>query len=227
MSEERIIETTQEKYFLETISLIKKITSGKLSYFYREAIEDVVQKVSLNLWKWKQQKDVVQEGVNLTQEEWFRLANTAVNNEIKSFYQSRMHREIPIQEVEDHDFRYLKNNFSNISGNTNIEINSLLTLIWNEIRLLSLRQKYSFILQKEELIVDLIRYGCCVRKDIAHSLNFDCSEFDIILSKLPLSDKDIKEIIEIKLKTQITIKQIWRARNKAKQKLYVGLRDKT
>lgn len=73
------ISAEQEKLLLDTMPVIKRIASSKLSFSYRDFIEDITQKVFLKLWNWKSRR----ENVVLNEEEWKKLANTATQNEIR------------------------------------------------------------------------------------------------------------------------------------------------
>ena len=206
--------------------MIRQIAARKLPGYYRDAMDDIVQKIGLNLWKWKTQKDErgsgqadfkaagpadadfnaansIQTGsveesslAGLSSEDWKKVANVAAHNEIKSFYSSKYQRQTSLSEQETDQERFQENNSGNLPGNTGAEVRSILVQLWKALQILSLRQKYAFLLQKEEFITDLIHHNCCKKQEIADFLHLDYAEFDTILSSLPLTDDEIQKLIE-------------------------------
>jgi hypothetical protein len=167
----------------------------------------------------------------LSQNEWLRLANTAAHNEISSFFRGKYRREAILTQssLENAAHKAVTQGqtltlTSNPEGNSRAEITSLLRQVWKIIQELSPRQKYSFLLQKEELIINLLSHGCCRRQEIAKSLCLDKAEFDILLISLPLTDENIRNLLKKKTGTRLTLRQIWTARAKAKARLAAGLK---
>lgn len=254
MQKEQHLLAGQESNFLSVLTLVRRIATIKLRGAHRDEAEDIIQKVSLNLWRWgvrrKQtttetqpnlkdsvlnrsnkeiDEKILSQPVNsdeLSQDEWMRLANTAAHNEISSFFRSKYRRESILNEASlENAARELSTQRKasaynlNPEGNSKVEITSLLQQIWKIVQTFSLRQKYAFLLQKEELIVSLLTHGCCRRKEIAEILDLDKTEFDKIFISLPLNDEAICNLFEEKSGTQLTLRQIWMARGKAKTKL--------
>lgn len=169
----------------------------------------------------------------MNQEDWLRIARVAARHEINSFFRSKYRRETIIVEASSLESpplveRYVSRSklqfpifgyAPQLEGNSQTELASILAQVWKIILGMSLRQKYAFLFQKEEIIVNLLSHGCCRREEIAAALSCDKQEFDIILISLPLTDEVIRSLIEKKTKTMVTKRQVWMTRAKAKAKL--------
>jgi DNA-directed RNA polymerase specialized sigma24 family protein len=210
------IPAEQEQYLLETVPLIRRIVGRKLLNFYSASTDDVSQRVFLKLWKWisKSKKE-------LTREEWQKLANTAAQNEIKTFFSHKSNRES--LSIEDQDAIH-KAGYATLEGDSEREVNSLAISVWKDIKDLSLRQKYALLLQKQELIFYLVASKCCQIDEVAHHLQISKEKFIEIYQLLPLSDERISEIYFEVSKEKLTTKQVWEARSKARTKLSKVLR---
>ena len=206
------IPAEQEKYLLETVPLIRRIVGRKLHRSFISASDDISQKVFLKLWKWisKSKKE-------LTSEEWQKLANTATQNEIKTFYSHKSNQEI--LSIDDEE-AIREDGFAFVEGDTELEVNSLAVSAWDEIKNLSFRQKYALLLQKQELIFYLVASKCCQTDEVALHLQLSNERFLEIFQLLPLPDEKISEIYFEVTNEKLTTKQIWEARSKARTKLY-------
>jgi DNA-directed RNA polymerase specialized sigma24 family protein len=210
----------QERLLLETIPIIKRIAGSKLSTFYHDSIEDITQKVLLKLWKWKNNGN----DKTLTGEEWKKLANTATQNEVSTFYSHNSKKETRLSDTEISEELFFKVPTSKIEGNTELEVYSILVCIWKVIQSFTLRQKYSILLQNQEFIVDLITTRCCKISDIASSLMLEKDVLAQLIRQLPLPDEEICKVFETATGEKITPKQMWESRSKAKVKLLAELK---
>jgi DNA-directed RNA polymerase specialized sigma24 family protein len=206
----------QEQYLLETVPLIRRIINRKLNRSFVSAADDISQKVFLKLWKW-----ISRSKKELTGEEWQKLANTATQNEIKTFYSHKSNKEV--LSIDDED-SIREDGLAFLEGDTELEVNSLAVSSWKEIKNLSLRQKYALLLQKQELIFYLVASKCCQIDEVAEHLQVSNERFLQIFQLLPLSDEKISEIFFEVTNEKLTTKQIWEARSKARTKLYKVLR---
>ena len=206
----------QREYFLETIPLIRSIAAHKIGRKYTSAVEDLVQKTALKLWSWQSKK----EDLSLTREEWRRLANTAAQNEVKTFYKQKFHKEVPIPDHEGGQVFADKSGESRIEGNTGAESNSLMTFLWKAMQELSLRQRFALLLWDKAFIVNLIVGGCCTIGELATFFKLEEKSLRKLIKILPLSDSDLSELLKREFELEVTERQIWNARGKAKKKLY-------
>jgi DNA-directed RNA polymerase specialized sigma24 family protein len=215
----------QEEYFLQTTPLIRQITHSKLNSSYYDAVEDIAQKVLLKLWQWR----VRRAANNLSADEWQRLANTATQNEIKTFYTRKFHSEVPLSEVEDEGNTNYKSSgdiaSNEIEGNTNVETRSMIVFIWKAILDLSPRQRFALLLQKPELITQLIASGQCSVAEIGKILDLSESELLRILEELPYSDEQIGLAYELTYSEKLMPVQVWKARSKARLKMAKILKE--
>lgn len=221
MKEENVFTLSrQDDYFLKTLPLIRQIAARKLRGHYRYAVEGIIQRVALKLWRWKlryPQKE-------LSEDEWQRLANTAAQNEVRNFYSSRLRKEISLSEISEEDIVVLNKTQIEMPGDTSTELRSLLGQLWTAMQQLSVRQKYALLFRNADYIIDLIGNEVSSLREIAESLELRTEELKEIIVNLPLSDERIRNLLETKLQEKITVKQVWAARDKAKIKLRNALR---
>lgn len=210
----------QDGCFLETLPLIRRIADCKLRGFYRQAVEGVVQRVALKLWKWKLRHPQKM----LSEDDWQRLANRATHNEIKNFYSSRLRKEISLSEISEEEIVVENKTQIEMTAEASAELRSLLTRLWTAAQQLSLRQKYAFLLRNADYIIDLIGNEVSSLNEIAESLELTGEELKEVIVNLPLADERIRSLLETKLQEKITAKQVWSARNKAKTKLRKALK---
>lgn len=223
-NENNPVVSQQEKYFLNTFPLISAITKNKLNFSaYRKAIDDIIQNTALKLLEWKSRRAESE----YSEKEWKNIAYTATINEIKTFYFNKFRREVSFSELEEVEKNFPENNSQQPKpeGETNYESVTILLQIWKKFQTLSYRQKYAFLFCKDEFILHLLKYGCCSPKEIADSLALGESEFVILLGKLPLKDTDIQNLLAKKLGENLSLKQVWMARGKAKNNLRKSLKD--
>jgi len=208
----------QEKYFLDTFPLIHHLASRKLSAHCHGTVEDIAQKVMLKLWSWK----TLRSERELSEDEWRRIANTTTQNEIKRFYGDKSQREVSLSATKENgDFARLIEKLlqSEIEGNTDLELRSLLLQIWKSILNQSLREKYALLLKSRELLNRLFAHGCCKIKEATDVLDLTKEEFIEIYRSLPLSDADIAVLVERKLNQPTTSENVLKARQRARAKI--------
>ncbi|MCU0239383.1 MAG: hypothetical protein MUC29_08070 [Pyrinomonadaceae bacterium] len=205
--------SVQERSILDTFPLITRIVKKGLTYSH-QAVEDISQKVLFNLWRWHS-KDTER---NLSEDEWKKIAVRAAQNEVKQYYRSN-NKQINSTSYLEELPNQITDFTSQIEGNTNKEINSLAKICWEEILQLSLRQKYSLLLQKQELIFYLVSSKCCQIAEIAEHLQLSKARFLEIYQILPIPDEQISEIFYEVTSEKLTTKQVWEARSKARTKL--------
>ncbi|HMS11282.1 MAG TPA: hypothetical protein PKE66_17465, partial [Pyrinomonadaceae bacterium] len=106
---------------------------------------------------------------------------------------------------------------SSIEGQTEIEVVSLVRLVWQEICLLSLRQRRSLLLHSQELTIYFLQIHI-TEKELAETLDFTESDWNDICGRLPLTDAEIAE------RTEGTAGSIKKARYEARVKLEGSIR---
>ena len=218
MKTEKTPETaTQEKYFLNTFPLMNFLILQKLNSFYSDYLEDIKQKVALNLWKWK----IRRPDKNLSEEEWAKLANTSTCNEIKRFHSDKMSHSASLSDISENNQAQLSDVLQTSSplGNTPTEAASLLSQIWQVIKEQTLREKFALLLRDRQIINHLISYKCCGIKEIAGVLELTTDEFLQLYRSLPFSDAEIGTYLGKKLETKVNAEQVSKARQRIRAKL--------
>lgn len=234
------ISPEQLEYFLKTFPGIYKFVSRKLGAAHRSSAEDVVQRVFLKLWRWKKgQLANYKNGngnsengigktdkIDLSAEEWQKMAKAVARNEVIDFFREKYTRRDVVFSQTDEETRERifsvpdKSPDQNPEGNSRAEMCSQLKLIWKAAQALSsVRQKYTYFLQFRDFIIEFIVCGCCSIEELAVYLETDENGLNRIISELPLTDEEIRRLIEKNFGEKLAPKQIWEARAKAKKKL--------
>ena len=221
--ESRAVSPDEEKNLIFVASFVHKIISRKLGARHRDWVEDLKQKVLLKLWRWQNH----QGGVELTEEEWKKLANVTARCEVIDFFREKYRRDVPFSQLNDGAEREVKQieSTEELPGNSKPEICSLVKLIWRTAQNLTLRQKYAFFLHFSDFIIEFIVCECCSIRELASYFELSESELSVIIDRLPISEAEIGKLIAAKIGRTMTPKQIWEARAKAKVKLAAQLRD--
>ena len=213
----------QDEMLLETLPLVRSIVRKRLRGGYVEAIDDIIQKVSLKMWQWRAKRA----RVDLSESEWKKIANAATQNEIKNFYGQRSHNEVQFPETSDpNGIGNLQDNSvsSKVEGNSETESRSITRLLWDAMQILSLREKFVFLMSDQSFVVDLIVVRCCSISELAAFLELSTSEFKKLVAELPLEDGKISEFLRKEFGITLSRKQLWNARGKAKAKLYRAIK---
>jgi DNA-directed RNA polymerase specialized sigma24 family protein len=210
-----------EEHILKTVPLVRRIVGYRLGSSFPNYVEDIVQKVILNLWRWKDKR----EGLPLSEEEWQKIANRAAQNEVKMLYRQNLGREVFITDLSEPDKEFeIPALNKTADGNTEAESHSLLNYVWITIQELSTRQRYALLFQKQELIVYLLTGKCCKLNELAEFLNLSKETLLGIIRALPYSDEQICDFFRQNLNEEVTPKQIWEARGKARVKIAAALK---
>lgn len=213
----------QERYFLNTFPLIKKLIRSKSEILPPRVVEDLLQQVKYKLWKWKEN---YLQNRELSFEEWQKLANTTTRHETIDYLRRKENQNLLFSEIAFEESFFLRPQFRQASaeGETGYEARTLLRLIWQRYLQLSLRQRYAFLLLKEDFVTFLLKYGCCTAGEIADSLGLEENEFIELLAKLPLSETEVSELLAEKQGENLTVGQVRTARSKAKANLLKSIR---
>src|SRR5262249_42582278 len=149
----------------------------------------------------------------MTTEEWHSFTAKTAHNEINRFSTSRTKIcEVPIDDA------------SGISapasdGETDAEIASLTGSVWQEICRLTLYQRRALLLGSPELIVYIMQFGIAETEVVA-SLEITTQDWADILTRLPLSDREIAaRSSKTNSNSETTAGAIGKARFDARRKL--------
>lgn len=211
------ISPKQEKFIIEALANVRKLIVYKLGTLYRDSVEDLSQRVFFKVWSWKRKNER-----DLNYEEWQKFINVTVQREIADFFTEKYRKDLLFSQFEtpiEADSIHINQPDQQLEGNTEIEIASLLKLIWQAAQNLTLRQRYAFILSNSELMLWLVTAQCCTTKELAGFLELEIAEARQLFDVFPLSDERITLMLENKLKEPVSREQLWDARTKAKTKL--------
>lgn len=199
-----------ESPFLAAIPIVQRIVGRRRSHMNSANAPDLVQEIALRLWRWATNHRKKSEG--MSDEEWRAFAaRTAYNEVSRSFSRERT----PIANIDPDDVAAIE--ASSIEGQTEIEVFSLIRLVWQGICQLSLRQRRALLLHSQELIIYFLRTGI-TEKQLAEILDFSEKDWKAVCDRLPLTDLEIAE------RTEGTAGSIKKARYEARVKLEGSMR---
>lgn len=175
-----------DESFLAVLPTIRQIVFRKLFRSKRNDAPDVVQKVILQLLTWRRQNpEKIEE---MTAEEWQLFAFKATHHAVKKRLLSGENL------TEQFDETIEIPGDDSIAGNTAAEVSSLLSVFWQRICLLSLRQRRALLLGSDSLLV-LLRFSGISNQELGESLELSESEMPEIINRLPLKDAQIALLI--------------------------------
>jgi hypothetical protein len=155
------------------------------------------------------------------------MANVVAHNEITDFFRKKDNQNVLFSQMNESVSQAVSavESPGAIAGNSAPEIRSLLKPVWKAAQSLSLRQKYAYFLPFPDFIVEFIAYRCCSIEELAAYFESSEQELSEIIDALPISEDGIGALLTAKLNQQISMKQLWEARSKAKAKLAERLKE--
>jgi hypothetical protein len=219
------LSSIQENYVLQALADVRKLIFYKLTSIHRDSAEDLMQRVFCKIWSWKTRYNKT-----LEFDDWKKLTKTVVYREISEFFGEKYTHDVLFSQLDiDHweEFFKLQSFKNSIEGNTRTETDSLILSFWNAAQILSLRQRYAFVLCNENFLIEFINSGYCKFEELASYFDLRPEIFSGIMELIPLSESEIGELLSEKLNVSVTADQIWQARSKAKARLIQHLKQLT
>lgn len=175
-----------ENLFVGIGVLVRRVAYGRIPILQAADIPDIVQDVSLRLWKWCMKYGEKSE--RMTDTDWNSFTARTAHNEINRYYSNRkgLRDDVSLDEAASVPT-------SAPEGNTDVEMISLVNKVWQEICSLSVYQRRSLLLHSSDLIIHFMLSGI-EEETIARTLEFDGEEWQQIIERLPLTDAEIAEI---------------------------------
>lgn len=206
-----------DESFLAPLSVIRQIVCRKVIRAKRDDAPDLIQKVVLQLLTWRENNPKKHE--EMSAEEWQSFASKAAHNAVNRRLSSNEDSNAPLDEAGEIA------GDNSIAGNTQAELASLLSIFWQGICQLSLRQRRALLLGSDSLIV-LLRFHGISNQTLGEILEIKESELLEIINRLPLKDAQIAQFIadrdggEAKNRNISSLTQsIKKARHKARARL--------
>lgn len=200
-----------ENSFLAALSVVQKIVRRKIAFSDQSESSDMVQSIALRLWKWRDK--FREKSEDMSPEEWQSFAARTAYNEINRHFSAKFTELVPLDEA----FEIIESKFA--TGELNVEIESLVQFVWQNICQITLRRRRALLLHSQELIVYLLQSGIN-DKELAATLSFSDEEWLKVKIELPLSDALIAEFSDGKSRSsESNIRSIKKARHEARTKL--------
>lgn len=215
--------SVQENFILQALANVHKLILYKLGASHQDSIEDLSQRIFYKIWLWRHRNKK-----ELELQEWQKVINVTVNTEVSEYFSERPRREILFSQAGfnlQEEMLSTESSPQTPEGNSETELRSLLLSIWKTAHILSLRQRYAFLLHNPDFLVEFVMYECCTGTELAAFFEMTAGEISDVLKFLPLSDEKIAIILETKIKEKVSPNQLWEARAKAKKKLSKILKD--
>lgn len=196
--------------FLAAIPIVQRIVQRRRSQMNSANASDLVQEIALRLWRWTTNHHEKSE--SMSDDEWRAFAARTAYNELS---RSLSRERTPIANIDPDDVAVIE--ASLIEGQTEIEVVSLIRLVWQGICGLSLRQRRALLLHSQELIIYFLQTGI-TEKQLTETLDLSEKDWIDICDRLPMTDAEIAE------RTEGTAGSIKKARYEARVKLEGSIR---
>ncbi len=186
-SHESSFQKKSEESFLAALSVVRKIVRRR-SASLQPATEasDLEQGIIVRLLDWREKHREKSE--KMSEGEWKSFAARAAYNEINRLFTEGTNVEtVSIEEI--HEAADQKP----VEGYTSAEVYSLVHQVWQEICILSLRQRRALLFHSLELVLNLLESGIG-DAELAQVLKLTEHEWSDIKDRLPLSDFQIADL---------------------------------
>lgn len=198
-----------EYSILAALPIVHRIVARRRSRLDPDDKSDLVQEVTLRIWRWRTKYQDKSE--KMSGEDWNSFTARTAYNEVNRQL-SRDGRQLrlsldDVSEIEE----------PSVEGQTDTEVFSLIEQVWQATCKLSLRQRRSLLLHSQELIIYFLQIGI-TGKQLAERLDFSEKDWNDVCDRLPMTDAEIAE------RTEGTAGSIKKARYEARVRLEGSIR---
>lgn len=178
-------QTKADEPFLAALPTIRQIVWRKLFSARQREAPDLVQKIILQLLKWRENNpNKIEE---MSADEWQSFAAKTAYHAVNRSLSGDEQLTAPLDEAGEIPGE------NEISGNTAAEVASLVSVFWQGICQLSLHQRRALLLNSESLLV-ILRFNGISNQNLSEILELNESELLEIIARLPLSDAQIARL---------------------------------
>ena len=206
-------DVASERSLLRVLPIVRRIVLRRCSSSDPANAPDLIQEISLRLWRWRGKYKDKSEKMSVT--EWSSFAAKAAYNELNRRPANGG------KHVTDESIETANVCEPSAEGQTEAEVFSLISQVWQQICQLSLRQRRALLLHSQELIVYFMQSGI-TDLELAATLGATYTEWNDIRNRLPLSDLQIAETMSepvTRRKIKSSVHSIKKARYEARKKL--------
>ncbi|MBX3295472.1 MAG: hypothetical protein KF762_07155 [Acidobacteria bacterium] len=197
----------------DSINLIKRVAFGRRAVVHKDDIPDIAQEAALRLWKWREKFGDKSE--EMTREDWDSFTARTAHNEINRYSSKRIKKnEVALDTAQTVLTR-------STEGDADIEVVSLVRDVWQGICSLSLHQRRALLLHSIDLLVYFMQCGI-KEHAIRESIDITKEEWERIVLRLPLSDREIAQMANSNGKasdSKLAAQAVKKARFDARKKL--------
>ena len=198
-----------EYSILAALPIVHRIVARRRSRLDPDDKSDLVQEVTLRIWRWRTKYQDKSE--KMSGEDWNSFtARTAYNEVNRELSRDGRQLRLSLDEVSEIEE-------PSVEGQTDAEVFSLIEQVWQATCKLSLRQRRSLLLHSQELIIYFLQIGI-TGKQLAETLDFSEKDWNDVCDRLPMTDAEIAE------RTEGTAGSIKKARYEARVKLEGSIR---
>lgn len=171
-----------ENSFLASLSIVRRIVSRRRSTGDSDNAADLGQEVALRIWRWRSNHQEKSE--TMSEGDWNSFAARTAYNEVnRHFARENRSASVPLEVIAEV-------NHASVEKQTEIEVLPLIKQAWQEICLLTLRQRQSLLLHSQDLIIYFLQIGI-TNEGFAKLLNFGAIEWASLRDRLPMTDAEI------------------------------------
>ena len=206
-------EKKSDRSFLAALQVVRKIVRRKRSSPAKEDTSDLEQGIVLRLLNWRNKYSERSE--KMSEGDWKSFAARTAFNETNRQFSSPAHRDVPLEAATEVAAEKA------VEGETRVEIESLVSVVWQEICQISLRQRRALLLHSQELIVYFLQSGVSDRQ-LAQILELADDDWLEIKITLPLSDARIARLSDMnqtERSAESFVRSIKKARHEARGRL--------
>lgn len=201
---------SSERSFLGAIPIVQRVVGRRRFPVNSANASDLVQEIALRLWRWATNHREKSE--SMSDGEWKAFAARTAYNELS---RSSSRESASFGNVDPYEVSAI--GATSVEGQSEIEVFSLIRLVWQGICELSVRQRRALLLHSQELIIYFLQTGITERQ-LAETLDFSEKYWSDIRDRLPMTDAEIAK------RTEGTPGSIKKARFEARAKLEGSIR---
>lgn len=201
-----------EDSFLAALPVVRKIVRRRFVSLRQAEASDLEQGIVLRLLKWREKYPDISEG--MSPGEWESFAARAAYNETNRHLSKngKAGAYLPLDAASEVESP------ARIVGESDAELQSLASFVWQGICRMTLRQRRALLLQNRKLVLNFLKGG--IRdEELARSLEISENEWLEVKIKIPLKDAAIACFGGEQSNLEPAIKSIKKARHEARGKL--------
>ena len=188
ISEDLSYLTDTDDSLVASLPVVQKIVQRRIGLGWVGEASDLVQGIALRLLNWRNKYQDKSE--QMSPDEWQDFAARTTYNELNRQFKKGQPAKISLDEISE-----IKSS-EFIQGQSKVELESLVQVVWQEICSLTLRQRRALLLHTLKLSIYL-KQGGVTNRSLAESLEISEDEWIELEENIPLYYSEIAELFRI------------------------------